>query len=146
MLEGQLGAQGGDFAEAYVLAHEYGHHIQDILGTLGKNQSRETGPKSPGVRIELQADCYAGVWAHHATRSRTRTARPTSPRSPHEDITEAIDAAKAVGDDRIQQQTSGRVNAEQWTHGSAAAASKWFNVGYDSGDMRDCDTFAANAL
>jgi len=146
MLEGQLGATGGDAAEAYVLAHEYGHHIQDILGTLAKNQSRETGPNSPGVRIELQADCYAGVWVHHATEVTDEDGEPYITEISPDDISEALDAAKAVGDDRIQQQTSGRVNEEQWTHGSAASRQKWFNVGYESGDMRDCDTFSTNNL
>jgi len=146
MLKGQLGATGGDAAEAYVLAHEYGHHIQDILGTLGKNQSRETGPKSPGVRIELQADCYAGVWVNHATEVTDDNGEAYITEISAEDISEALDAAKAVGDDRIQQQTSGRVNEEVWTHGSAAQRQKWFNIGYESGDMRDCDTFSTDAL
>lgn len=146
MLQGQLGATGGDAAEAYVLAHEYGHHIQDILGTLAKNQSRETGPTSPGVRIELQADCYAGVWVNHATEVTDADGEPYITEISPDDIAEALDAAKAVGDDRIQQQTSGRVNEEQWTHGSAASRQKWFNIGYESGDMRQCDTFSTNNL
>ena len=103
MLEGQLGGEGGDFAEAYVLAHEYGHHIQDLHGTLQKYQSRETGPTSPSVRIELQADCYAGVWARRGDdRRRTRTARRSSSRSRTRTSPRRIDAATAVGDDRIQ--------------------------------------------
>lgn len=146
MLQGQLGAQGGDFAEAYVLAHEYGHHIQDLLGTLAKNQSRETGPTSPSVRIELQADCYAGVWANHATTVEDQDGEVFITEITDDDISEAIDAATAVGDDRIQQQSSGRVNEEQWTHGSSAERVKWFKTGMASGDMADCDTFAANAL
>jgi predicted metalloprotease len=146
MLEHQLGATGGDFAEAYVLAHEYGHHIQDLLGTLAANQSRETGPTSPSVRIELQADCYAGVWAHGATTAEDESGNAYILDITDEDISEAINAAKAVGDDRIQQQTSGRVNPEQWTHGSATERVQWFKTGMASGDMSDCDTFASNAL
>jgi predicted metalloprotease len=146
MLVGQLGGKGGDFAEAYVLAHEYGHHIQDLEGTLEKYQSRATGPTSPSVRIELQADCYAGVWAHAATTVEDQDGEVFITEITDEDISEAIDAATAVGDDRIQQQTSGRVNPEQWTHGSAAERVRWFKTGMASGDMDDCDTFAANAL
>jgi uncharacterized protein len=146
MLEGQLGATGGDFAEAYVLAHEYGHHVQDILGTLRANQSNATGPTSPSVRIELQADCYAGIWAHFATTAKDADGNVFITEITDDDIRQAIDAATAVGDDRIQQQTSGRVNPEQWTHGSAAERVQWFETGYDSGQLSDCDTFAANAL
>jgi uncharacterized protein len=146
MLVGQLGGKGGDFAEAYVLAHEYGHHIQDLEGTLQKYQSRETGPESPSVRIELQADCYAGVWAHAATTVEDEDGEVFILEITDEDISEAIDAATAVGDDRIQQQTSGRVNPEQWTHGSAAERVAWFKRGMASGDMDDCNTFASDAL
>ena len=98
------------------------------------------------MRIELQADCYAGVWVNHATEVTDANGEPYITEISPQDIKDALDAAKAVGDDRIQQQTSGRVNEEQWTHGSAAQRQKWFNVGYESGDMRDCDTFAAGAL
>jgi predicted metalloprotease len=146
MLEGQLGAAGGDFAEAYVLAHEYGHHIQDLLGTLRANQSNATGPTSASVRIELQADCYAGIWAHSATTAKDADGNVFITEITDDDIKEAIDAATAVGDDRIQQQTSGRVNPDQWTHGSAAERVQWFTTGYQSGQLSACDTFAADAL
>ncbi len=146
MLEGELGATGGDFAEAYVVAHEYGHHVQDLLGTLGRYQSRETGPASPSVRIELQADCYAGVWAHSATTTTDENGEPFILELTEDDIAEAIDAATAVGDDRIQERTQGRVNPEQWTHGSAQERVDWFMTGYESGTIDDCDTFADNAL
>ena len=146
MLQGQLGASGGEFQEAYVLAHEYGHHIQDLLGTLGKHQSSATGPTSESVRIELQADCYAGVWTHYATTVKDADGEVFITEISDQDIKDAIDAATAVGDDRIQQQTSGRVNPDQWTHGSAAERVQWFQTGYQSGQLKSCDTFAAGAL
>lgn len=146
MLVGQLGGKGGDFAEAYVLAHEYGHHIQDLQGTLARHQSSQTGPTSPSVRIELQADCYAGVWAHAATTVEDENGEVFILEITDEDISEAIDAATAVGDDRIQQRSSGRVNPEQWTHGSAAERVEWFKRGMASGDLSACDTFAPGAL
>jgi predicted metalloprotease len=146
MLEDELGATGGDFAEAYVVAHEYGHHVQHLLGTLGKYQSRETGPTSPSVRIELQADCYAGSWAHSATTTTDENGEPFILELSEGDIAEAIDAATAVGDDRIQERTQGRVNPEQWTHGSAQERVDWFMTGYESGTIDDCDTFSTDDL
>jgi uncharacterized protein len=143
-LTGQLGAQGGDAAEAYVLAHEFGHHVQNLTGVMRRVQGsgQGTGPKSPGVRLELQADCYAGAWFKHATED------PNSPISEvsREDLNRATDAAAAVGDDRIQQQTTGRVNPEGWTHGSAEQRTRWFMTGYQEGSMEACDTFSAGSL
>lgn len=136
-LDRQFGAPG-DFAQAYVIAHEIGHHVQNVLGT--EQQVRRLQGKNPGaknrlsVAMELQADCYAGVWAHAAAR-----ANMLEPG----DIDEGLGAAAAVGDDRLQQMAGGRVHPESFTHGSSAERRKWFRVGFDSGDARRCDTFAA---
>jgi predicted metalloprotease len=146
MLKKELGAEGGDFAEAYVVAHEYGHHVQDLLGTMAKAQSRETGPTSPSVRLELQADCYAGVWAHNATTVEDENGEVFITDITDDDIRRAIDAATAVGDDRIQQRTQGHVNEEQWTHGSAEERVRWFTRGYQEGTLDSCDTFSASSL
>ena len=143
-LTSKLGAKGGDAAEAYVFAHEFGHHIQNLTGVMQKVQSQgqQSGPKSGGVRLELQADCYAGVWMNHATKD------PSSPIEAltQDDLNRAIDAAAAVGDDRIQERMQGQVNPESWTHGSAANRQKWLNIGFTTGDPNRCDTFASGAL
>jgi uncharacterized protein len=146
MLQRQLGAQGGEFAEAYVLAHEYGHHVQDLLGIMDKVKTR-SGPTSDSVRLELQADCFAGMWAHDAATTKDQDGNTFLAAPPSTaDINDAIDAATAVGDDRIQKRTQGHVNEEQWTHGSADERVRWFTKGYQTGRLASCDTFAAGAL
>lgn len=129
-LQQQFGAQGGDVAEAYVIAHEVGHHVQHQLGTLEQVQQNNT--QNNAISLELQADCYAGVWAY--------SIRDLGVFGPNE-ITEAMDAAAAVGDDRIQQSVTGQVSPESWTHGSSEDRVRWFTTGYESGNPAACDTF-----
>ena len=145
MLQGQLGAKGGPFALGYVLAHEYGHHIEDQLGILGKMRTQQ-GPTSDSVKVELMADCLGGVWAKSATTTEDANGQVFITDLTRTDIDRAINAAQAVGDDRIQKETSGRVNQESWTHGSSAERVHWFNVGLHRGSISACNTFQAAHL
>ena len=125
----RFGAQGGDVAEAYVIAHEVGHHVQNKTGAMERASAEGTNEAS--IRLELQADCYAGLWAHSI---KDRGVFEIN------EIHEAIDAAAAVGDDRIQEATTGRISPESWTHGSSALRAEWFNRGYESGSPQACET------
>ncbi|WP_319445083.1 MULTISPECIES: neutral zinc metallopeptidase [unclassified Mycobacterium] len=147
VLVDQFGSSGGPFAQEYVVAHEFGHHVQDLMGTLGRAQQGATGSQGNGVRTELQADCYAGVWAHYAaiTKQAGSDVPFLEPLS-DKDINDALSAASSVGDDRIQKTSTGRVNPESWTHGSSNARQYWFTQGYKTGDANQCDTFSAQDL
>ncbi|MBC3194351.1 neutral zinc metallopeptidase [Pseudonocardia sp. C8] len=145
-LQTRFGAQGGPFSQAYVMAHEYGHHIQNLLGT-NRRVGNDTGPTSGSVRLELQADCYAGVWAHHATTVPGDSGRPLITELTRADIDAALDTAEKIGDDHIQTQLGGgQVDESQFSHGSSAQRERWFTTGLDTGDPQACDTFAARDL
>jgi predicted metalloprotease len=133
-LQSQLGARGGPLAEAYILAHEYGHHVQNLTGVL-RSADRGTGPQGGQVRLELQADCYAGLWVGRALDT------GFVEQITRQDVADALDAAAAVGDDRIQERSEGRVTPESWTHGSAEQRQSWFVRGIEGSGPQSCDTF-----
>ena len=141
-LQSRFGAPG-DFAQAYVVAHEIGHHVQTLMGISERNmaarqQASEAQANALSVRQELQADCFAGIWAHNADRSRQLLEQG--------DIEEGLNAAAAIGDDRLQKQGRGYVSPDSFTHGSSEQRVRWFKRGFESGSVRSCDTFAANSL
>jgi uncharacterized protein len=138
----RMGAPG-DFAQAYVIAHEVGHHVQNLMGITGKVDARrgrvsEAEQNALSVRLELQADCFAGIWAHHAQAARQILEKG--------DLEEAINAASQIGDDTLQRQSQGTVRPETFTHGSSAQRVRWFKVGLQSGDLNQCQTFDGRAL
>ena len=142
ILQQQLHGPSGAFVEPYVIAHEFAHHIQNILGTTRKVKTQQ-GPNSDSVRLELQADCYAGMWTRSATQTQDSQGNVLIQDLSDQDIEDAIAAAKSVGDDTIQKATTGQVNQEQWTHGSSAARVRWFQTGYQNGTLDACNTFTA---
>ncbi|MBV8543032.1 MAG: neutral zinc metallopeptidase, partial [Pseudonocardiales bacterium] len=141
-LQQRFGAQGGPFARAYVIAHEYGHHVQNLLGTSRRVQAGVSGPASASVRLELQADCYAGVWAKNASTTPGASGRPLIVDVTDTDVRAALDTAAHIGDDYIQTQLGGgRVNESQFTHGTSEQREKWYGTGYQSGNPKSCNTF-----
>jgi hypothetical protein len=145
-LQKQFGAEGGLFVNAYVLAHEYGHHVQDLLGIESQVRTRQ-GPTSDSVRLELQADCFAGVWAKHATEPGADGSPALISEITTDDFDRALDAASRIGDDWIQKNLGGgTVQQDKFTHGSSAQRKKWLTTGYQTGDPNSCDTFSASNL
>jgi predicted metalloprotease len=142
----RFGSSGGPLAQEYVVAHEFGHHIQNVLGNLDNAQQDPQGPESGAVRVELQADCYAGLWVRHASTQAGPDGQPFLEPITQQDLNDALSAASAVGDDRIQEAATGQVSPEAWTHGSSEQRQRWFSKGYQTGDINQCDTFSAPSL
>jgi len=149
VLADQLGAPG-EFAQPYVLAHEYGHHVQDLLGTeesMRRAQQRDPDNANElSVKLELQADCYAGAWAKNATGTDDGSGQKIIKSISKQDIQEGLDTAAKIGDDALQQRGGGGINPAEFTHGTSAQRQEWFSTGYESGSPKDCDTFATGAL
>jgi predicted metalloprotease len=149
LLADQLGAPG-EFAQPYVLAHEYGHHVQDLVGTeaqMRRDQQRDPDQANAlSVKLELQADCYAGVWAKGATGTADSKGQKIFKSITQQDIQEGLDTASKIGDDTLQQRSGGTVNPAEFTHGTSAQRQHWFSTGYDSGDPKSCNTFASGAV
>ena len=147
LLQSRFGAEGGPLAEMYVVAHEYGHHIQNITGVMDRIDRQDTGADSDGVRLELQADCYAGMWVGAAASEVDPDTGVTFLEPITDDqLDQALSAAQAVGDDHIQQQSGGAVNPDVWTHGSSEQRRNWFVTGYNEGSLGACDTFSTGQL
>jgi predicted metalloprotease len=145
-LQQKFGATGGPFVEAYILAHEYGHHVQNLLGTSDRVRTR-SGATSDSVRLELQADCYAGVWGNHATSTPTSSGQPLIQNITQDDVKAALDASSRIGDDFIQRQLGGgTVDTTKFSHGSSTQRQKWFTTGLQTGEPARCDTFGTNNL
>ncbi|WP_395640224.1 neutral zinc metallopeptidase [Pseudolysinimonas sp.] len=143
-LRTQFGASGGNLAQMYIVAHEWGHHIQNIVGTMDGLDLQDAGPTSDGVRLELQADCYAGAWVAASSDTEDTSGIALLQEPTAAEITDALNAANVVGDDYIQENLGdGNVNPETWTHGSSESRQKWFNAGFTEG-VGSCDTFAAS--
>jgi predicted metalloprotease len=139
-LSSQFGASNGTLAEMYVLAHEWGHHVQNISGIMNGLDMQDTGPNSDAVRLEVQADCFAGAWVGAAQETLDEDGQPFLQPVTDQQINDALSAAAAVGDDRIQETTTGQVNPERWTHGSSEMRQRWFNAGLQGGPNA-CNTF-----
>ncbi len=149
LLADQLGAPG-EFAQPYVLAHEYGHHVQDLVGTEATvDRQRQRDPSQANalsVRLELQADCYAGVWAKGATGTTDASGQKIFKSLTADDVQQGIQTAGKIGDDTLQQRSGGTINPAEFTHGTSADRQKWFSTGYNTGDPKACDTFKAGAV
>ena len=146
-LQSQFGASGQSLAQMYIVAHEWGHHIQNITGTMNGLDLQDTGPTSDGVRLELQADCYAGSWVAASSDVEDSSGIALLKEPTDAEIADALNAAEVVGDDYIQENLGdGQVNPETWTHGSSEQRQNWFTVGYEQGTLEACDTFATNDL
>ena len=144
-MESTLGATDTPLAEEYIVAHEFGHHIQNLLGVMKRADRAGAGATSDSVRVELQADCYAGVWVHYAaTTADPDTGTPFLVEPTRAEVQTALDAAAAVGDDHIQQRSGSGVASDTWTHGSSEQRVRWFTTGMDSGSLAQCDTFAVS--
>lgn len=141
ILREQYGASAGALAQLYVLAHEYGHHVQQLIGVMDQYPNNGTGPDSNGVRTELQADCFAGAWVKGMAAIEDEDGVPYLKAPTDDQIRDALDAAATVGDDHIQQESGGQVNPESWTHGSSEQRQRWFRAGLDGGPSA-CDTFS----
>lgn len=144
-LVNRFGSSGGPLAQEYVVAHEFGHHVQDLIGTLGYAQKDPQGPQSGSVRVELQADCLAGMWAKAAsTTNDPATGKPFLQPITQKDVQDALSAAASVGDDRIQKSATGRTNPESYTHGTSQQRQTWFMRGFSSGDLNQCNTLTGS--